>query len=46
MTDFLKIAAWFIICLCIVMLAGRVYELQEDVKQLQKVVQTDYAAED
>lgn len=44
MTDFLKIAAWFIICLCIIMLAGRVYELQEDVEQLQKVVQIEQEA--
>ena len=41
MIDFLKVAAWFIICLCIVILAGRIYELQEQVEQLQKAVQIE-----
>ena len=41
MTDFFKIVAWILICLCIVILAGRVYELQEDVKQLQEAAQIE-----
>ncbi len=41
MTDFLKIAAWFLICLCIVMLAGRIYGLQERVEQLEKIVKIE-----
>lgn len=44
MTDFLKIAAWFLICLCIVMLAGRLYGLQERVEQLEKVVKIEEQA--
>ena len=44
MTDFLKIAALFLICLCIVMLAGRIYGLQERVEQLEKVVKIEEQA--
>ena len=41
MIDFLKILAWFLICLCIVILSGRVYGLQERVEQLEKVVKIE-----
>lgn len=41
MTDFFKIIAWFIICLCIVVLAGRIYELQEKVEQLQSAIEIE-----
>jgi len=44
MTDFLKIVAWFLICLCIVILAGRFYGLQERVEQLEKVVKIEEQA--
>ena len=41
MTDFFKIIAWFIICMCIVVLAGRIFELQKDVEQLKIAVQIE-----